>query len=40
MYKSRQQISRGHIGKLLDKRQNNWENFLYNKTQPNQTTGD
>jgi len=28
---SRQQISRGHIGKLLDRRQNNWENFLYNK---------
>ena len=29
--RTRQLISRGHVGKLLDRSQNNWENFLYNK---------
>ena len=31
--RTRQLISRGHVGKLLDRSQNNWENFLYNRKQ-------
>ena len=31
--RARQLISRGHVGKLLDRSQNNWENFLYNRKQ-------
>ena len=31
--RTRQLISRGHVGKLLDRSQNNWENFLYNRRQ-------
>ena len=31
--RTRQLIGRGHVGKLLDRSQNNWENFLYNRKQ-------